>query len=434
MRLIITISLFFVFAAKLLVAQTPMFLKDIKPNGNAYPGNYVEEGGFLYFTAYTATGANIYRTDGNLFEHTAPAPYNNTTGLFIETNKAYPSTGLTSLVEVNNKLIFNCRAQHNNLLSLDISGTPTFPAVLGPTSGTGFAPYPFNGKAYLHSGGDLISSDGNTITVELTESGPYFFREFQGRLYFSGETTAGGSTNILHSIDNTGAIRIFNNIPVFGGTTVFNRQNRDYSLTVLDGKLHAFINDYPQQSVPFGIHEIDVTTPDSPVAIFKFADVPKEMFNFELINGFYYYWFLPFNTANQQLKKHNGTTGHVIAADVGDSSFTNFKYWDNDLYFTGKLEQSQFHTCENFSTGYIPGYEWYKLSSSQLDCQANRTASSAFFLKDDVLASTTDISLNTPILLNSNTCHILDSPSISLNSTLQVNLPAVLVTDNNGCQ
>ena len=513
----------------ILFAQSPMLLKDFHPNGDGNPSLYIPYGNHLYFKTYTANGANIQRTDGNiastvplctntfldimeieiiggtayfsaydnaynldlykhnltpgtaatkitvnssvssevsnlvrangrlyfnaftnsngfqicsidlttqtLFIHTAPPPYNTSTGLIIESNSAYPSTGLKSLVEVNGKLIFNCRFQFNNLLSLDISGSPTFPVVLGPTTGTKFAPYPYNGKVYLYSDGDLISSDGTSITTEITDVGPYFFREFQGRLYFSGEQSSGsGSYAVLYSIDNTNTIREFTSIPVFGGTTTFNRNNNDYALVEVDGQLHALINNFPATPSLYGVYSIDLSSPNSPTMQLELADVPKEMYNLFKVFGYYYYWYLPFQTGNQQLKKGNSTNDIVLAQYVGEGSFSHFMYWEDDLYFTGKLQANQFNTCENYSGTFSPGTEWFKLSESQLDCQSARVASPSFFLKDNILATQTSIDIDDPILLNTTSCHILSTPNLYINDVLQVVAPAVLISNTDGCQ
>ena len=408
--------------------------------GSSEVSNLVEANGRLYFNAKTTSNGwqvcSIDLTTNALFIHTAPAPYNTSTGLILETNKAYQSTGLRSIVEVNGKLIFNCRFQHTNLLSLDISGAPTFPVVIGPTPGaTAFAPYPYNGKVYLHSDGDLISSDGTTMTNEMSGVGPYYFREFQGRLYFSGvQSAAPNSHAVLYSIDNTSTIREFTNIPAFGGTTSFNRQNPDYSLIELDGQLHALINNFPVTPSLYGLYSIDLSSPNSPTMQLELADVPREMFNIVKIFGYYYYWFLPFNTGNQQLKKSNSSNNIVIAQYVGEGAFTNFKYWEDDLYFTGKLQASEFSTCENYASNFNPDYEWFKLSESQLDCQSSRVAQPSFFLKDNIMSTQTSIDIDDPILLNTNSCHILSTPNLYINDVLQVVAPAILLNETTGCQ
>ena len=412
----------------------------INTSGSSDVTNLVHVNGRLYFNARTTTnGFQICSIDlatNTLFEHIAPAPYNTSSGLFIETNAAYTSTGYKSIIPLNNMLFFNCRFQHQNLLSLDISGSPTFPIALGTTSATSFAPYPFNGKVYMYSDGDLISSDGSSIVVEQADLGPYFFREFQNRLYFSGESSdPATSQGVLYSIDASSTIREFPSIPAFGGTTIFNRQNNNYSLVILDNELHAFTNPYPLSTPVYGVHSIDLTDPNLPTINLALADVPKEMHNIKKINGFYYYWYLPWQTNSQQLKKANATVDIVLASySLGDSSFKHFKYWQNDLYFTGVLQTSQIASCETFPPGYSVGYEWYKLSESQLDCQSARVADAAFFSKDNIMASQTSITINDPILQNSNSCHILSAPNIYVNNTLQIIPPAVLVTNGDGCQ
>ena len=411
----------------------------VNTTGDSNVSNIVHVNGRLYFNGNTtSSGYQICSIDtptNSLFIHTAPAPYTGAFGLYIEPNKAYSSTGYRGIVPIGNKLFFNCRAQFHNLLTLDISGSPTFPTLVGATSGNGFSPFPYNGKAYMYSNGDLISSDGTSIVTEMVNAGPYFFKIFQGRLYFSAESSDPTTDmGVLYSLDATNMIREFSTIPAFGGTTTFNRFNKDYSLVVLDNQLHAFINPYPLSSPTYGIHSVDLTVPNSPTITLEIDEVPKEMYNLMKINGFYYYWYLPFNTANQQFKKKNISSNVVILNVVGDSYFSHFKYWQNDLYFTGAPALGSIATCETFPSGYSIGHELYKLSEYQLDCQSTRIADASFFLKDNIMAAQTTISVNDPILLNSNTCHILSAPNISVNNTLQVNPPAVLITNAVGCQ
>jgi hypothetical protein len=158
------------------------------------------------------------------------------------------------------------------------------------------------------------------------------------------------------------------------------------------------------------------------------------MFAINYLFGHYYYWYLPFNTNTQQLKKKNLTNDIVIATATGDASFEEFYYWNDDLYFTSSLSVSEFSTCESFASNYVTGYEWFKLSESQLDCKANSTINPSFFLKDNIFAAQTLLTLDDPIILNNNSCHILSVPNFLIDDSLQVTAPAILVTNSVGCQ
>ncbi len=507
--------------------QTPMLLKHFNPTGSGEPNNYIEHGGFLYFTARDGNTHSIYRTDGNInntiaitsnifsfieeFEiignqafftaydpsfnlelynhsltpntlatkitinntqqsdvtnivykngrlyfnansnsdgyqicsidistfalhvHTLPPPFN-TSQVNLSRNRAYKITGEKSLVELNGKLIFQ---EYIHLFSLDLSIATATPVLIGNTgSHIPYSPYVFNGKVYLNGDNDLLSSDGTTLTTELADVGPYYFMEFQNHLYFSGVPSSNTTTysNVLYSIDVSGAIQEFPTIPTFGGTLVFNRFEEDYALIVIQGELHTFINPFPNATPSYGIYKLDVSSPSAPVLSLVLDEKPKEMFNIEYIFGHYYYWYIPFNSFAHQFKKKNLINDIVVASSISDVPFKYFYYWQDDLYFTSSLQINEFSTCENLPSNYISGGGWFKLSESQLDCQSNRVINPSFFLKDNIFSAQTLLTLDDPIILNSNSCHILSVPNFIINDVLQVSNPAILVTNNHGCQ
>lgn len=321
------------------VGYWDLYVHDLTPNTSAtkininntsqsQPTNLVGKNGRLYFNAFSGPdGFQICSIDTSTYAlhiHILPPPYH-TSQVILRTNRAYEITGEKSLVELNGRLIFVDGI--SDLFTIDLSNPTATPTFIGFTNNQpSYSPYVFKGKVYMNSGGDLISSDGITITTELVDVGPYYFMEYQNHLYFAGEPSSPTNTytSVLYSIDTSGVIQEFPTIPTFGGTTVFNRLEEDYGLVILNGELHSFINPFPNTTPTYGIYKIDTSIPSAPTTTLVLDEKPKEMFNIEFLFGHYYYWYLPFQTSMNQLKKKNLTNEFVVATGIGDTYFKHF--------------------------------------------------------------------------------------------------------------
>lgn len=406
----------------------------INLSGAGKPNYFKEANGRLYFFARINSTSNTWQVasvDINtnaVFNHIAPSPYDNF--IIVNNSKNEIINGYGAFVTINNFIFYSVSGPSGNaLFKLDTSSPTSSPVLIaaGVSNDNYNGLYPFNGKVYFSHSGQLKYSDGNTVNTISSNLNPYYFQTFNNKLYFAGVASTNSSHSVLYEIDVSNNLVEFGNIRAEGA--IGNSQAaKNYSILVLNNKLHVFINEFPTTSF-YNLCEIDFSNPSLPSYTIVLDEHPAAMYELELVGGHFYYGKLNTASNKYEFKKKNLTFNTTICEHATDMSNFEITHFGNEIIYIYSGPESI--NCDLYGN---VGLELHKLTPSQISCVTNATIPGTSLIGyEGVFAGNQTVDITGNVLLNQDRCIMFSTLQVIVSGSFQVASPTKVGLILQGC-